>query len=40
MKARNEHGRRTAGDTVRIMETRPLAKTVRWRVVEIVERAK
>jgi small subunit ribosomal protein S17 len=28
-----------AGDTVRIMETRPLAKTVRWRVVEIVERA-
>ena len=29
-----------AGDTVRIMETRPLAKTVRWRVAEIVERAK
>jgi ribosomal protein L29 len=27
------------GDTVRIMETRPLSKTKRWRVVEIVERA-
>ena len=39
VKARDEHGART-GDTVRIMETRPLAKTVRWRVVEIVERAK
>jgi small subunit ribosomal protein S17 len=39
VKARDEHGARI-GDTVRIMETRPLAKTVRWRVVEIVERAK
>ncbi|HEY8258054.1 MAG TPA: 30S ribosomal protein S17 [Gemmatimonadales bacterium] len=39
IKARNEHGAK-AGDTVRIMETRPLAKTVRWRVTEIVERAK
>jgi small subunit ribosomal protein S17 len=29
-----------AGDTVRIMETRPLSKTKRWRVVEIIERAK
>ncbi len=28
------------GDTVRIMETRPLSKTKRWRVVEIMERAK
>ena len=28
------------GDTVRIMETRPLAKTVNWRVIEVVERAK
>ena len=28
------------GDTVLIMETRPLSKTKRWRVVEIVERAK
>lgn len=28
------------GDTVRIMETRPISKQKRWRVVEIVERAK
>ena len=28
------------GDTVRVMETKPLSKTKRWRVVEIVERAK
>jgi small subunit ribosomal protein S17 len=39
VKARNEHGAKV-GDTVRIMETRPLAKTVNWRVTEIVERAK
>jgi small subunit ribosomal protein S17 len=42
VKARNlegEHGART-GDTVRIMETRPLAKTVNWRVTAVVERAK
>lgn len=29
-----------AGDRVRIMETRPLSKTKRWRVVEVLERAK
>lgn len=34
---KNECG---SGDTVRIMETRPLSKTKRWRVVEIIERAK
>ena len=28
------------GDTVRVMETRPTSKTKRWRIVEIVERAK
>lgn len=28
------------GDTVRIMETRPLSKTKRWRVISIIERAK
>lgn len=39
VKARDEQGARI-GDTVRIMETRPLAKTVRWRVCEILERAK
>jgi len=37
--AHDEKGAK-AGDTVRIMETRPLSKTKRWRVVEIVERAK
>lgn len=39
VKARNDHEARS-GDTVRIMETRPLAKTVRWRTVAVVERAK
>jgi small subunit ribosomal protein S17 len=38
-KARNEVGAKV-GDTVRIMETRPLAKTVSWRVSEIIQRAK
>jgi small subunit ribosomal protein S17 len=37
--AHDEHGAR-AGDTVRIVETRPLSRTKRWRVVEIVERAR
>jgi small subunit ribosomal protein S17 len=42
VKARNVEGEQAAraGDTVRIMETRPLAKTVNWRVLEVVERAK
>jgi small subunit ribosomal protein S17 len=42
VKARNVEGEGAAraGDTVRIMETRPLAKTVRWRVTDVVERAK
>jgi small subunit ribosomal protein S17 len=39
VKARDEHGAK-AGDTVRLMETRPIAKTVSWRVTEIVKRAK
>ena len=39
VKAQNTLGAK-AGDTVRIMETRPLAKTVRWRVTEIVTRAR
>lgn len=38
-KARNDLGARE-GDMVRIMETRPLAKTVSWRVCEILRRAK
>ena len=39
VKARNDHDAK-AGDTVRIMETRPLAQTVRWRTVEVVARAR
>ncbi len=38
--AHNENNDAKMGDTVRIMETRPLSKTKRWRVVEVVERAK
>lgn len=38
--AHSENNDAKIGDTVRIMETRPLSKTKRWRVVEILERAK
>lgn len=38
--AHDEAGSCGIGDTVRIMETRPLSKTKRWRVVEIIEKAK
>ncbi|MBI3648422.1 MAG: 30S ribosomal protein S17 [Actinobacteria bacterium] len=38
--AHDEQNEAHVGDTVRVMETRPLSKTKRWRVVEIVERAK
>ncbi len=38
--AHDEKNECNAGDTVRIMETRPLSKTKRWRLVEIIERAK
>ena len=37
--AHDERNEAHVGDTVRVMETRPLSKTKRWRVVEIVERA-
>ena len=40
LKAHDETNEARAGDTVRIMETRPLSKTKRWRLVEVVERAK
>jgi small subunit ribosomal protein S17 len=39
VKARNDHDAK-AGDTVRIMETRPLAKSVHWRTMAVVERAR
>ncbi len=38
--AHDENNQCGIGDTVRIMETRPLSKTKRWRLVEIVEKAK
>ena len=40
LKAHDEENSAKTGDTVRIMETRPLSKDKRWRVVEIVERAR
>ena len=40
VKAHDEENSAKTGDTVRIMETRPLSKDNRWRVVEIVERAR
>jgi small subunit ribosomal protein S17 len=38
--AHDEQNEAHVGDTVRVMETRPISKSKRWRVVEIVERAK
>jgi len=38
--AHDEQNDAHVGDTVRITETRPVSKTKRWRVVEVVERAK
>jgi small subunit ribosomal protein S17 len=39
-KAHDEENASKVGDRVRIMETRPLSKDKRWRVVEIIERAR
>ncbi|RJP20141.1 MAG: 30S ribosomal protein S17 [Candidatus Abyssobacteria bacterium SURF_5] len=39
-KAHDERGECRPGDIVRIVETRPLSKTKRWRLAEIIERAK
>ena len=40
LKAHDENNECQVGDTVKVMETRPLSKGKRWRLVEIVERAK
>ena len=40
LKAHDENNSCGVGDTVKVMETRPLSKDKRWRVVEIVEKAK
>ena len=40
LKAHDENNECRVGDRVRIMETRPLSKDKRWRLVEIIEKAK
>ena len=40
VKAHDEENTAGIGDLVRIMETRPMSATKRWRIVEIIERAK
>ena len=40
LKAHDEKNECSIGDTVRVMETRPLSKDKRWRLVEIVEKVK
>ncbi len=40
LKAHDENNDCNIGDTVKVMETRPLSKDKRWRLVEIMERAK
>ena len=40
LKAHDEANEAKIGDTVRVMETRPLSKDKRWRLVEIVEKVK
>ena len=40
LKAHDEQNACGIGDTVKVMETRPLSKDKRWRVVEIIEKAK
>ena len=40
LKAHDEENTCNIGDTVKVMETRPLSKDKRWRLVEIMERAK
>ena len=40
LKAHDENNECGVGDTIRVMETRPLSKDKRWRLVEIMEKAK
>jgi len=40
LKAHDENNECRVGDTVEVMETRPLSKDKRWRLVEIIEKAK
>ena len=40
LKAHDENNECTIGDTVKVMETRPISKDKRWRLVEIIEKAR
>ena len=40
LKAHDENNECNIGDTVKVMETRPLSKDKRWRLVEIIEKAR
>jgi len=40
LKAHDENNECGSGDTVRVMETRPLSKDKRWRLIEVIEKAK
>ena len=40
LKAHDENNEAKAGDKVQVMETRPISKDKRWRLVEIIEKAK
>ena len=40
LKAHDENNECNIGDTVKVMETRPLSKDKRWRLVEVIERVK
>ncbi len=40
LKAHDENNECSIGDTVRVMETRPLSRDKRWRLVEIIEKAR
>ncbi|MFI3236748.1 MAG: 30S ribosomal protein S17 [Lachnospiraceae bacterium] len=40
LKAHDENNECNIGDTVKVMETKPLSKDKRWRLVEIIDRAK
>ena len=40
LRAHDENNECGVGDTVRVMETRPLSKSKRWRLVEVVEKAR
>ena len=40
LKAHDENNECNIGDTVKVMETRPLSKDKRWRLVQVIEKAK